>query len=360
MFGKKRIRALEQELERAHKENQALAKEIEDLKIQHESLPSIKQVDTRASTAKTSELLQNQTSAMQGALELINKILDQLFEPMSASEGANEEIEQNKQDISALTQKMFAIAQQSSASLENVNALKDISSEIRGFTDTIQSISEQTNLLALNAAIEAARAGEQGRGFAVVADEVRTLATKAKESSDKISTLVLRIDERTQTVADQIGGLNTSATDVSESSRRLEASFERTAQNSDQLSKASYLSMTFAHLTSSMLDLHVWRSSVILAATDDSKNWPNAVENTGFCQWYYHDTDNDFNFRQQKAFIAIDSDLRELQSLADEAHQLTLSETSEVTQMDQKMVRAIGTIRSHMETVQTYLLQHLS
>ncbi|WP_373568491.1 methyl-accepting chemotaxis protein [Pseudomonas sp. LJDD11] len=94
-----------------------------------------------------------------------------------------------------------ASLQQIAASLNStakvVDTLGQRSQEIGSIVGVITSIAEQTNLLALNAAIEAARAGEQGRGFAVVADEVRSLASRTRQATDEISTMIASIQQET-------------------------------------------------------------------------------------------------------------------------------------------------------------------
>lgn len=94
------------------------------------------------------------------------------------------------------------LAEQMNRSSLAMQGLQQESQKIGSVLEVIKSVSEQTNLLALNAAIEAARAGEAGRGFAVVADEVRTLAQRTQQSAEEIEVLIEGLQRGTQHTAD--------------------------------------------------------------------------------------------------------------------------------------------------------------
>ncbi|WP_420329693.1 methyl-accepting chemotaxis protein [Pseudomonas rhizosphaerae] len=136
---------------------------------------------------------------------------------LSTARQSQGHVEQNSQTINSLTGDIASVAQA-------ITSLGQDIESVSGVLDVIKSISAQTNLLALNAAIEAARAGEQGRGFAVVADEVRTLAGRTQASADEIQQMIGELrqasvkavdtmvagEDRTRTVAQQADVLSVS------------------------------------------------------------------------------------------------------------------------------------------------------
>ncbi|MCU7814572.1 MAG: hypothetical protein KZQ81_05050 [Candidatus Thiodiazotropha sp. (ex Rostrolucina anterorostrata)] len=142
----------------------------------------------------------------------------------SSAREANSEASQGKEAMAETVNAINTMAAEVSNATEVVNRLEADSDSIGSVLDVIRGIADQTNLLALNAAIEAARAGEQGRGFAVVADEVRTLAKRTQDSTSEIHGIIENLQSGTRNAAQVMsGGLLAAKQTVDKASRAGEA-----------------------------------------------------------------------------------------------------------------------------------------
>jgi methyl-accepting chemotaxis protein len=153
---------------------------------------------------------QQDISALAAAMEQmqasVNEIAKSAADTQTVTRDATEISRQSEGLVSQAMDSIRSVENENDGIKVKIDALKEDSARISTILDVIVGISEQTNLLALNAAIEAARAGEHGRGFAVVADEVRNLAQKTQESSEEINTMIKTIQERSDDLTSAIEG----------------------------------------------------------------------------------------------------------------------------------------------------------
>jgi len=174
----------------------------------------------------------------------------------------NELFSDSAATLSKIVSDMSGLNVQMGSMSERISGLSTTADNINKFVTTITSISDQTNLLALNAAIEAARAGDAGRGFSVVADEVRALATETNKSATEVSELVNGIIQSTSKAVSGVNELRGNNEQLESGINQLNGSYEAMVQHCDSMKSTISDGAIATFIQTVKLDHVVWKSEI--------------------------------------------------------------------------------------------------
>ena len=204
--------------------------------------------NTRDSIQQLHSEAEQSATAMNEMTASAQEVANNITHAAQAAQDANEETSSGQQIVDKTISEINGLAAQVEGAANSIHELEQDSQNISTVLDVIKGIAEQTNLLALNAAIEAARAGEQGRGFAVVADEVRTLASRTQESANEINDMIEKLQsgarqavgamsssrEQARSAVDQAAIAGTSLRTIAEAVSRIDDMSAQIASAAEQ------------------------------------------------------------------------------------------------------------------------------
>lgn len=190
-------------------------------------------------SSSSNERLQQSSDEMEQVNSFSNQAVSNTQENLAQTQDANQLVGEAKKSMDHLKQKIQANVTTENELNQKLGVLATDIEKINGILDVIKAVAEQTNLLALNAAIEAARAGEQGRGFAVVADEVRNLSVRTQESLDEVNSTVSGVTSQIKNINQEMQETVNDLSDLIQTTNQVSEQITRNSEILDE-STASF------------------------------------------------------------------------------------------------------------------------
>lgn len=289
---------LHRELAETQSRERALRDELASLQLRLDS-------NAQAAASKEREceilrsILHNLASfseTLSGSQNSLGQMARQLSEEKAQAVEAAEVSISSGQTTTEIAANLHQLARDSAVSANEVDALAREASEISAIVQLIHEIADQTNLLALNAAIEAARAGEAGRGFAVVADEVRKLAERTSKATKDIDGLVTSIRQNSNSAKNAMESLSKAAENFSERGNQATEDMQRLMGLSRKMEEVIAGSALKSFIELAKVDHLVFKFRIYIGLFGLENIAPNSVASHKTCRlgkWYYEGEGHD-------------------------------------------------------------------